>query len=113
VLERWDLEWRAGRLATYTIPDSDGEPCGWIALQRQLPHEVHVGYWLAPWAVGTALVTRAVAALTAVALDDPRVDVVVIRHDAPPRDRPRCRPDLASRDDVLRRGTACSPAPQG
>jgi RimJ/RimL family protein N-acetyltransferase len=92
LLEAWDADWRAGRGASYQVLDGDGEPCGVVSIHAdQVPNVLHVGYWLAPWALGGGRVTSAVAALAAIGLAHPGVDTVVIRHDAD-NDRSRAVP---------------------
>jgi RimJ/RimL family protein N-acetyltransferase len=83
LLERWDDDWRAGHGVSYQVLDGDGAPCGVVSIHAEhVPNVLHVGYWLAPWALGAGRVSSAVAALAATGLARPGVDTVVIRHDA-------------------------------
>jgi RimJ/RimL family protein N-acetyltransferase len=83
LLARWDDDWHAGRGASYQVLDDDGEPCGAVSIHAEHVADVlHVGYWLAPWAVGRGRATSGVAVLAATALARPGVRTVIIRHAA-------------------------------
>lgn len=83
VLLAWDQEWREGAGVSYRILDDDAAACGVVTgFVERAERTFHVGYWLAPWATGRGRVSRAVAAVTSVALARDDVDAVVIRHDA-------------------------------
>ena len=82
LLERWEQEWAHARGAGYKVPDDEGGACGVISLSRKpAPQLIEIGYWLAPRATGAGRITRAARILTAFALAQPEVEVVVIRHD--------------------------------
>jgi ribosomal-protein-serine acetyltransferase len=82
LLAAWDAEWRRHALAPFKVPDDEGAPCGMATINRvPAAHEVHLGYWLAPWAVGRGRMTAAARCLATEAFRHDEVETVVVTHD--------------------------------
>ncbi len=75
-LEIVETGWATGANATFAIEDrAAGRLAGMIGLDRgETPGRASVGYWLAPWARGRGLATRAVRLVAGWAFEDPRAE---------------------------------------
>jgi RimJ/RimL family protein N-acetyltransferase len=74
-------DWDEGRAYAYGIFDRDGALLGSAALMVPAPEVREIGYWTHAAHLRRGLATRAAAALTRAAFDDPGVSVVQIRCD--------------------------------
>jgi ribosomal-protein-serine acetyltransferase len=80
-IERARSDWLMGHAAVFAIADAlDDGLLGAVAIQAGRLHRPFVGYWVGPWARGRGVATRAVALISAwamQALETARLELVV------------------------------------